>query len=151
EDAETNVLPQVALVLPADDADGSLEQLAPQPQLAIERHAGQALDKPVGSVIDVALTREEAFTGPVGADAIQFFAHPPARQVGDAVPALREQEGRTVALFRRLLGAHRDVAADAFFLGSIAAQLAQVLAGPLLDRQRLIAPRRTGAAIDTAD
>ena len=41
EDDEGHLLPQVALVLPPDDADGALERLAADPQLAVERDVRQ--------------------------------------------------------------------------------------------------------------
>ena len=56
EDDELNLLPEIALVLPADDADGPLELLAAKPKLAVERHIGQTGDEPLGSVIEISLT-----------------------------------------------------------------------------------------------
>ena len=44
-----DLLPQVGLVLPADDPDRALKGLATDPQLAVEGDLGQALEEPVGA------------------------------------------------------------------------------------------------------
>ena len=49
-----DLLPQVGLVLAADDPDRALKRLAADPQLAVERDLGQALEEPVGRVKAVA-------------------------------------------------------------------------------------------------
>src|SRR5207249_2554432 len=58
-----DLFPVIALVLSADDADGPLEPLAVQPQLAVERFARQPLDEPVRCVKDVALPRQKLLAG----------------------------------------------------------------------------------------
>src|SRR5687768_4904484 len=77
ENDKAHLLPEIALVLPADDADSALEFFTVDPEFAIERHSGQAFDEPFWRVIDVALAGKELFAVPVGADAIELFAHPP--------------------------------------------------------------------------
>ena len=152
EDHESDLLPVFALVLAADDAHGPLELLAIEPQFAVERHVRQAGDEPVGGVIQVALARQELLAVPVGADAVELLAHPPAGQIDVAVPALGEEQRRSftrrVGFLDRLL---RQGAADASLLGRVAAQFAQVLAGAPFDGHRLVPPRRAGAGIDAAD
>ena len=49
-----DLLPQVGLVLPADDPDRALKCLATDPQLAVEGDLGQAREEPVGRVKPVA-------------------------------------------------------------------------------------------------
>ena len=49
-----DLLPQVGLVLPADDPDRALKGLATDPQLAVEGDLGQAFEEPVGGVKAVA-------------------------------------------------------------------------------------------------
>ena len=99
EDDVADLLPVVALVLPADDADGALELLAAQPQFAVERHVGQAGDEPVGGVEEIAQPRQELLAVPEGADAVELLAQPPAGRVGDAVPALGQQQRRRLSVF----------------------------------------------------
>ena len=50
---EVDLLPQVAFVLAADDADCPLELLASQPQFAIQRYIGQAGYEPVRGVENI--------------------------------------------------------------------------------------------------
>src|SRR6478672_9153491 len=96
---------------------------------------------------DVAQPRDELLAVPVGTDAVELLAHPPAGQVGVVLPALGQQQrrggGDAAAAGRDWLGRQRPT--DAGLLGGIATQLAEVLAGAPLDRQRLVAPRRAGA------
>jgi hypothetical protein len=94
EDDIAEFPPVLAFVLPADDADGALEHPAPQPQLAVEGYIGQAGDEPVGGEEGVAQAGEELPSVPEGADAVELLAQPPAGRVGDAVPALGQQQGR---------------------------------------------------------
>src|SRR5262245_46625446 len=139
--------------MPADDADGALERLAADPQLAVERDRRQAVEEPVGGEVDVALARDELLAVPVGPHAVELLAHPPADEVGLVVPRLGEQHRR--AFLRLALGlARRRERADGAepgLLRLVAAQPAEVLAGAALDRQRLVAPRRAGAGVDPAD
>ena len=99
----------------------------------------------------VAQARKESSTVPEGADAIEFLAQPPAGRVGNAVPALGQEQGRRghVGLGSlRLIG---QIATKSGLLGGIAAQLAEVLAGPPFNGLGLIAPGGAGARIDAAD
>ena|ERR1700730_192542 len=57
EDDIADLLPQVALVLPADNADCALELLAAEPEFAVEWHVGQASTKPFGSMKEIAQPR----------------------------------------------------------------------------------------------
>jgi len=155
EDDEAHVAPEVGLVLAADDADGPLERLAGDPQLAIERRRGQFVGEPVGRVEQVAQAREELFAVPVGPHAVKLLAHPPPGQVGRVVPRVGQQQRRAgvallVAVRRRLRGPLRQRAAEAGLLGRVAAQLAEVLAGAALDGGGLVAPGRAGAGVDAA-
>ena len=155
EDDERDLLPVVALVLPAHHADGALEALAPAPQLAVEGHGGQAGHEPIGRVVAVAEAREELLPVPVGAHPVELLAHPPAGEVLVVVPGVGEEDGR--ALLRGLpggaglRGGGGERAADAGDLGGLAAQRLEVLAGSLLDPQRLVAPRGAGAGVHLSD
>ena len=148
--------PVLALVLPADDADRPLKRLAGQPQFAVERRLRQRLDEPVRGVIEVALPRDELLAVPVGPHAVELLAHPPAGQVGVVRPGLGQKQRRAARLlvalraFLRGLGLLRQRAADPLLLRFVAAELAEVLAGPPLDGDRLVPPRRAGAGIDAA-
>src|SRR5205807_6135132 len=128
-------------ILPADDTHGALKALAGQPQLAVKRRLWQVFDKPIGRMKQVALPGEKLAAVPIGPHAIELLAHPPARQVDVVGPALGQQQagsGRFAAVPR--LGAGRQSAADPFGLGLFTAILAEVLAGPPLEADRLIAP-----------
>src|SRR5437588_12701331 len=83
EDHVAQLAPVIALVLPARDAHGALKLLASQPQFAVERIIRQAVEEPVRRIIDVSVAREELLAVPVGADAVELLAHPPAAQVRD--------------------------------------------------------------------
>ena len=130
EHQEADLLPGVRLVLPADDADRPLERFAGDPQLAVERQVGQPLDEPVGSVVKVALAGDELLAVPVRPHAVELLAHPPPGEVAGVVPRLGEEDRRA---------------------GGVAAQLAEVLARPPLDRGGLVPPRRAGAGVHPAD
>src|SRR4051812_41520255 len=78
EDHVGDLLPQVALVLSPHDADRPLKLLASQPQFAIKRYIGQIGDKPVGSVEEIALPGQKLLAIPVGTDAVELLAEPPA-------------------------------------------------------------------------
>ena len=144
--------PVVALVLPADDAHGTLERLAVEPQFAVERYGGQAGDEPVGSMIDVALPRKKLLAVPLGPHAVELLAHPPAGQVRVVVPRMgQEQLGCGVRVLFRGRRHCRGQGAEPLPFRLFAAIGSEVLAGAAFDGHRLISPRRAGAGIDAAD
>src|SRR5882757_1201343 len=99
ENEVADLVPKIGLVLPADDADGALKFLAVDPKLAVEGNIRQSFDKPVRRVKQVSLAGKELLAIPVGPDAIQLFAHPPARKIGSIVPRLGEQQWRSRGFF----------------------------------------------------
>src|SRR4051812_20450496 len=56
EDDEANLLPEIRFILATDDADGSLELLATNPQLAIEWFRGKTRCEPYRRMEAIALT-----------------------------------------------------------------------------------------------
>src|SRR5262245_17437630 len=64
EDEVADLLPEIALILAANNADGPLEHLATQPKLAIERHIGQAGNEPIGCMKNVPQPRPEDLAVP---------------------------------------------------------------------------------------
>src|SRR5579871_2806063 len=75
----------------------------------------------------------------------------PAGRIGDAVPALGEEEWWRGHIGLGCLWLGGQIAADTFFLRRIAAQAAKVFAGASLDGQGLVAPGGAGAGINAAD
>src|SRR5262249_6526678 len=120
-------------------------------EFAVERFVRQPGTKPVGRVQRIAEAREEFLAGPVGTNAVELLGHPPAGEVHRAVPALGQQEWWSLGLVLRRPFDGRAVAADAFLLGRVTAQFAEVFAGAFFDPERLIAPRGAGATVDAAD
>src|SRR5207253_530121 len=107
-----------------------------------------------GGVEPVAQPGDQGLAIPVGADAVELLADPPAGEVLRVVPALG-QEQRRAAPGVLALGGGRGLGgedlADPGYLGLVAAQPPEVLARPPLDGDRLVPPRRTGAGVDPAD
>ena len=145
--------PQVALVLPADNAHAALKRLVAQPKLAVQGHAGQPGGEPIGGVVQVSQARNELLSVPVGPHSVELLAQPPVGQVCGVVPGVGQQQRRhrsiRVAAALRF-GPLRQGLAEPLLLGRLAPQLPQVLARPAFDRQRLISPGGTGAGIDAA-
>ncbi len=98
EDEELDLFPVVAFVLAADDGGGFLEGFAGEEEFAVERVFRQALDEPIGGVEDVAEARDEAVAVPVGAEAVEFFGHPPAGGIEEAVPGFGKKDGGGLGL-----------------------------------------------------
>src|SRR5262249_41810742 len=78
---------------------------------------------------------------------------PPAGQVDVVLPDVGQKERRAlafVAFFVTLFLPNGGGISDAFSFGRVAAQFAKVLSRPLLHAERLIAPCRAGARINSA-
>ena len=92
---------------------------------------------------------------PVCANAVELLAEPPAGEVLAIVPALRQQE-RWPSLFVAgpfqvtVLALGGNSLPCSRFFCRVAPELAQVLARPGLDRDRLVPPRRTRARVNTS-
>jgi len=72
--------------------------LAADPELAIERVGRQIRDEPIGREESIPEPRREGLAIPVGADAVELLAHPPAARIVLDLPLVREEHRR-----RRLL------------------------------------------------
>src|SRR5689334_21663417 len=86
--------PERALVLAADDADGALELLAADPELAIQRFQRQAGGEPVRCEVAMPLARQKLRAGPEGAHAVELLAQPVAGRIHVVRPGFGEQEWR---------------------------------------------------------
>src|SRR5262249_11248106 len=98
ENDVADLLPVVALFLPADDAHGLLKCLALDPKLAIERRFRQPAEEPVGGVEFVPQPRDEALSVPVGAHSVELLAHPPSGEVDVVLPDMGQEQWRSLAL-----------------------------------------------------
>jgi hypothetical protein len=78
----------------SDDRRRLLEHLATDPQLAVERVSREIFDEPIGSEEPVAEARHEGLPVPVGADAVELLAHPPALRIVLDLPLVREEDRR---------------------------------------------------------
>src|SRR5438046_1316799 len=94
EDHELQFAPQRTFVLPADDADSSLELLAAQPQFAVQLDGWQIGHKPRGGEKPIAEPRLKVLAIPKRPDSVELFADPPARWIDVDAPAVGQQEGR---------------------------------------------------------
>src|SRR5260370_13589078 len=95
--------------------------------------------EPIGGMKKFSLPAQELVGVPIGADSVELFAEPPASGIGDAIPTFGQEEWRRLRRFSSGgTGGEGTIRADARFLGRVAAQLAQMFASSLLNRNRLI-------------
>src|SRR5687767_14983702 len=86
EDEVFHFFPKIGFVLTAYDPNRSLKGFSSEPQFTVEREIGKAGDEPIRRVVQIALSRNELFAVPIGTNAIELFAHPPAAEIGGRVP-----------------------------------------------------------------
>src|SRR5690242_15907716 len=98
----------------------------------------------------IAQSRDELLSVPVGAHSVQLFAHPPAVDLGAAVPGFGQQQRRSISRGSFVLWLGRQGSSDSCFLRRIAPQGPKVLACPPFDGQGLVAPGWASAAVNSS-
>ena len=98
EDQVADLAPAVVRRELFDDADAGLEALAAHPQLTVERLIGKPGGEPGRRVVLIAEARDEALAVPIGAHAVELFAHPPAGEIDVGLPNVGEEHGRRFAV-----------------------------------------------------
>ena len=84
---------------------------------------GKAFGEPVGSVKHIALPGQKLLAVPVGPDAVQLFAHPPAGQIPFVVPGMGQEQARQGRLGGFCERPRCKLAAKAVLLGLFPAEL----------------------------